>query len=270
MELNIRTWNMNYWKVRKGIVAKTGEEKIKWVEYAKDSIVKNNLYDFFLLQETSLNMFSGENVEFGHIDDDNSIHVDYTFNDVRKKIIYNSNPKKYLSWGNMIISECKKNDYSYLIPVKGNNSRLAYQCCIFQKEKPISFINVHLQKDHGTSMYYPSLMELINEIKTIKNDPLMHDGPIILVGDFNASDKFNSSELDNFKKAFLEIREMGFIDCTESIDLNKRSTMLDYEYQNDYVFVNEPYYKNIKNLVIRKDIESEYIDHYPIDFKIEV
>jgi len=119
-------------------------------------------------------------------------------------------------------------------------------------------------------MYYPSLQKIINEIKTLINDSSTQNTPILLVGDFNASDKFHSIELDNFQKAFIEIKEMGFVDCTESIDFDKRSTMVDYEFQNDYVFVNEPYYKNIKNLVIRKDIVSEYIDHYPIDFEIEI
>jgi len=270
MELNVRTWNMNYWKKREGHSPKTVEEKIKWAGFAKESIIIDNDFDFLLLQETSLNMFSGENIEFCHIDDDNFIYAAYINNEIIKRVIYNSNPKKYLSWGNMIISKWDmKNDLSYPIQKKHFNNTLTYQCFTFIINKPITFINVHLQKDFKTKMYYPSLLKLIDEIKTLKNDSLIQQGPIILAGDFNASDKFSSVELDNFKKAFIAIKEMGFIDCTESIDLNKRSTMY-YDFQNDYVFVNEPYYKNISDVKIRKDIVSEYIDHYPIDFKVEI
>jgi len=269
MELNIRTWNMNYWKKRKGNVAKTGEEEREWRKYAKELIVKNNFYDYFMLQETSLNIFSGENIEFHAIDNDNSILVNYIGKDTIKRINYTTNPKKYMSWGNMIISKSNlKNDIGYLMPKNACNSELTYQCCEFFENEILAFINVHLQKDYNTGMYYPSLKKFIDEIKTLKG--YLKAGPILLVGDFNASDKFYSSEIDDFKKAFTEIKKMGFIDCTERIDLNNRSTMLDYEYQNDYVFINEPYYKNIIDINIRKDVVSEYIDHYPIDFKIQI
>jgi endonuclease/exonuclease/phosphatase family metal-dependent hydrolase len=270
MEYNIRTWNMNYWKKRKGDAVKTSEEKYKWGEYAEYLINKDNYFDFFLLQETSFNMFSGEKIENFYIDDNNFIHANFVNNDVRKHIIYNTNPKKYLSWGNMIIQKCTFTyKDAHILPNFFNNT-LTYQCLEFPLI-PLTFINVHLQKDFKTKMYYTSLQKLINEIKTlINNSSITKNSPILLVGDFNASDKFSSGELENFKKAFIEIKEMGFVDCTESIDLDKRSTMVDYEFQNDYVFVNEPYYKNIKNVVIRKDIVSEYIDHYPVDFQIEI
>ncbi|GBU28646.1 hypothetical protein R84B8_02206 [Treponema sp. R8-4-B8] len=270
-KIKIRTWNMNYWKKRKGSEAKTGAEEREWIKYAKESIIKNDSFDYFVLQETSFNMFSGETIEF-HCIDDNSILANKIDNDIIKRIDYMINPKKYMYWGNMIISKCDlKNDIGYMVPKNGYNSELAYQCIVFLEKKylvSLAIINVHLQKDYKTGMYYPSLKKLIDEIKTLKNK-LMAD-IILLVGDFNASDKFPSAELDDFKKAFIEIKEMGFVDCTESIDLDKRSTMVDYEYQNDYVFINEPYFKNIKNVVIRKDIVSEYIDHYPIDFEIEI
>jgi len=269
MEYKIRTWNMNYWKKRKGDAVKTSEEKDQWAEYVEESILKNNDYDFFLLQETSFNMFSREKIEYLYIDDNNIIHANVKKNDVINRVIYSTNPYKYLSWGNMIILKCDKNiKYIYESPKFFNNT-LTYQCCDFSL-LPLTIINVHLQKDFKTKLYYTSLQKLINEIKTLINDKLTRNTPILLVGDFNASDKFSSSELENFKKAFIEIKEMGFVDCTESIDLDKRSTMVEYEFQNDYVFINEPFYKNVKNVVIRKDIVSEYIDHYPIDFTVEI
>ena len=46
--------------------------------------------------------------------------------------------------------------------------------------------------------------------------------------------------------------------------------MVDYVYQNDYVFINKQFGNILSEINIREDIQSEYIDHLPIDFKINL
>lgn len=94
--------------------------------------------------------------------------------------------------------------------------------------------------------------------------------PILIMGDLNASDKFRSSEIEYFKDMFIKMKNIGFIDCTENIAIDERSTMLDYSYQNDYVFINNKFKNDLLEIKIRKDIETEYVYHYPIDIKIKL
>ncbi|GHU64822.1 hypothetical protein FACS189447_02510 [Spirochaetia bacterium] len=219
MELNIRAWNMNYWKQRKGNSAKTTQERIKWIEFAKKSILHNHHFDLFVLQEASLNIFADEKILLHGIDEnENIITADYKY--AHDLIIYHTNQMKYLSWGNMIIAK----HHNYCVSNRYNNL-LAYMCYDFTiKNKTVTIINVHLQQDFVTKLYYPSLKKLIGEIKILKDEK--KNQPILLIGDFNASDKFPSDEIDNFKETFGEIRGLGFSDCTEKIDMDLRSTML--------------------------------------------
>jgi len=72
--------------------------------------------------------------------------------------------------------------------------------------------------------------------------------------------------------------ELDFIDCSENIPINERSTMIDpnynngYGFQNDYVFINKLYSKNERYLYINKDEKilqyKHLFDHYPLDFKM--
>jgi exonuclease III len=258
-ELKIRTWNMNYWKDRKGRNEKTTTQKDEWIKFAKNIIFNGEYFDFIVLQEASLNILRDEKVIFNGINGNNIINVDYDDN----KIIYHTNPKKYLDWGIMVISKkhegiCNRYDNS-----------LAYMCYDFIiANETITIVNFHSQQDFSSKLYYPTLKKFINEIRQIKEEK--NNQPIFLVGDFNASDKFYSSEIENFKIVFEEIKNIGFFDCTEKICLDDRSTMLDYPFQNDYIFINEPFDEKDFKINIRKDIETEYIDHYPIDIKINL
>jgi len=256
MEFKMRTWNMNYWKERRGSSPKTPEQKNGWINVSKELILNDGYFDLIALQESSLDMLKDEIMTSKYIDD-NIMNADYD----NKHFVYHTNPKKYPDWGLMIISK-DSNGVCYRY-----NNELAFICYDYLfEDKKITVVNVHLQQDYRTKLYYPSLKLLITEIQEILNEK--NDHPVLLTGDFNASDKFNSGELGNFREAFSEIKKIGFFDCTENISLEHRSTMLDYTYQNDYVFINNAFKDNHFEINIRKDIETEYIDHYPIDFKI--
>lgn len=259
MEYKIRTWNMNYWKERRGDKVKTSEQKNAWKKVAKELLLKDDYFDMFVLQESSINILGDNNTS--HI---TNKHQEYSIVEHDNKHFYfHTNPKKYPDWGLLIISKICNG-----VCIKYNNE-LAFMCYDFKVEdKLITVINVHLQKDYDTKLFYPSLKKLVIEMRQIHQE--RKDHIILVMGDFNASDKFNSIELDNFKDAFKEISDIGFFDCTESIPLENRSTMLDYSFQNDYVFINRPFMNNILGIDIRKDIETEYIDHYPIDIKIKL
>jgi exonuclease III len=257
--LKIRTWNMNYWRERRTDNPKTATQKDEWAKITKDIIFNGEYFDFIVLQETSLNILKDEKVIFKGIKGNNIINVDYNDN----KIIYHTNPYKYLDWGTMIISKkhegiCNQYDNS-----------LAYMCYDFiTADKTITIVNFHSQQDVPSKLYYPTLRKFIDEVRQINEEK--NNQPIFLIGDFNASDKFDTIEIEDFKIAFEEIRNIGFFDCTEKIYLDDRSTMLDYPFQNDYIFLNKPFDGKYFEINIRKDIETEYIDHYPVDIKIKL
>jgi endonuclease/exonuclease/phosphatase family metal-dependent hydrolase len=249
---------MNYWKTRKGSQPKSTEEKDEWMNLAKKLFLHDKSFDFLLLQEASIKIIENKSIQIKKIGEDNSIIFDYN----RNKYIYHTNPFKYSDWGLMIRTpriKCERFMY---------NNTLAYMCYdLTIRNKDITIINVHVQKDYETKLYYPALKKLIAELRAIIKSK---NNLVIMAGDFNSSSFFDSDEKNVFKSIFNEIEDMGFIDCTKNIDLADRSTMIDYPYQNVYVFINKPFVNNVKELVIRKDIQNDLIDHFPIDFKIEV
>jgi hypothetical protein len=250
---------MNFWKQRRGNSEKTLLEKNDWIKLSKEYILNDNNFNFIALQETSLNMLNDEIIIFKGIEKDNIIRMGIS----DSQYIYHTNPYKYPDWGLMIIS--KKYYFTNCV----YNNSLAYMCYDFIIDnKNMTIVNVHLQKDYKTCLYHPSLKKLVCEIETIKESRNTH--AILLVGDFNASSEYPSTEIDDFIILFSEINKFGFVDCTKMIDINKRSTMLDYQYQNDYVFINSQYKDNILEIKIRNDIKTDLIDHYPIDFKIKL
>jgi len=259
MKLKIRTWNMNYWKERSGDKAKSKEKINEWIKTAKQLILDEEDIDIFALQESSLNMLMDENIVYKFIQFTNVINISHN----NKNFAFLANPHKYLNWGLLTISKgIEGTIYAY-------NNVLAYICYDFTiNNKEITIVNIHLQKDFNTKVYYPTFEKLIVEVNDILNKK--SGCLVLLMGDFNASDKFPSDELENFKKAFVKIRKIGFVDCTSEIPLEQRSTMLDYSYQNDYIFINEAFKNIILDIKIRKDIETDYIDHYPIDICIEL
>ena len=259
MEIKLRTWNMNYWKQRSGDKAKSKEQINEWTKLSKDLILNEDNIDLFILQESSLNMLKDENILFKFIHFYNVINVTHN----NKNFAFLANPHKYLNWGLLTIS---KNIEGI---IHSYNNELAYMSYDFKiNDKEITIVNIHLQQDFKTKMYYPAFEKLITEVKVILNEKKEH--PVLLMGDFNASDKFYSDELGKFKETFSELKKIGFIDCTEEISIENRSTMLDYSYQNDYVFINEAFINKIIEIKIRKDIETEHIDHYPIDVIIDI
>jgi endonuclease/exonuclease/phosphatase family metal-dependent hydrolase len=247
---------MNYWKTRKGSQPKSTEEKSEWIKLAKKLLLHDKSFDFLLLQEASIKIIENKGIQIKKLGEDNSIIFDCN----RNKYIYHTNPFKYPDWGLMIRTPCIKCErFMY-------NNTLAYMCYdLTIRNKDVTIINVHVQKDYETKLYYPALKKLVAELSTIIKNNL-----VIMAGDFNSSPFFDSDEKDDFKNIFDEIEDIGFIDCTKNIDLEARSTMIDYPYQNDYVFINKQFIDNVKELVIRKDIQNDLIDHFPIDFKIKL
>jgi hypothetical protein len=57
MELNIRTWNLNFWKQRFGYKAKSPEEIKDWINDCKNILWNNKGIDFYLLQEASFKLY---------------------------------------------------------------------------------------------------------------------------------------------------------------------------------------------------------------------
>lgn len=259
MEIKVRTWNMNYWKKRQGNEAKSKEEINEWIKLSKELILNDKNIDLYILQESSMNILANENILYKFIDYNNILNISYN----NKNFAFCANPYKYLNWGLLTISKnIEGSIYTY-------NNSLAYMSHDFDiNNNRITILNIHLQKDFHTKKFYPSFIKLITEIKSLLKDKNEH--PIILMGDFNASEIFPSDELENFKDVFLELKKIGFIDCTGDISVDNRSTMLDYPYQNDYVFINESFKNIIHEIKIRKDIETEHIDHYPIDIIVKI
>jgi hypothetical protein len=255
MELNIRTWNLNFWKKRFGKKEKTSEEIDGWTNYCRNIIKNDKNINIYLFQEASRNLYDN-NI------DDNGIY-------------YLEIPGKISPWGLIVHSQIGRAQNSII-----SNAKLGYMCCSFKSidNKTVTIINIHAQpdyslpkeickKNYGTTYnYHITLQNIINEIRPITKE----DGLIILAGDFNASSEFHSTEIDEFKIIFEEIKNMGFVDCLREKYPNfyDRSTMVNYKYQNDYVFINEN--KKEWDIRICKEIESDYIDHYPIDFMIRL
>ena len=146
MKLNIRTWNMNYWKQRKGNSAKTLDERREWAKFAKKAILHDLHFDLILLQEASLNMFRDEKMKLLIDEEENIITAEYN----HRQVFYHTNPTKYLSWGNMIIAKSG----SYAQSNRCNNllAYMSYDFCF--KDKNVTIINVHLQPDFSTKKYY--------------------------------------------------------------------------------------------------------------------
>jgi len=250
---------MNYWKERSGGKAKSKEKINEWIKISKELVLNEENIDIFVLQESSLNMLMDESILYKFIQFYNVINLSHK----NKNFAFLSNPHKYLNWGLLTISK----NIEGINPTY--NSSLAYMSYDFViNNKKITIVNTHLQQDFDTKMYYPTFLKYISEVKDILNEK--KDDPVLLMGDFNASDKFQSNELENFKEAFSEIKKVGFVDSTEAIPFDLRSTMLDYLFQNDYVFINEKFENSILEINIKKEIDTEHIDHYPIDIILEL
>jgi hypothetical protein len=137
----------------------------------------------------------------------------------------------------------------------------------------ITIINLYAQTTYHNweDIFYP--MKSIIE----KNS----DHFILLAGDLNASNKFQYTRKVNDEYIFEYIKkELKLIDCTEAIPLEDRSTMIDPAYnngcgfQNDYIFINRRYDKDIMKIKICRDEEisvcRNLYDHYPLDYTIQL
>jgi len=85
------------------------------------------------------------------------------------------------------------------------------------------------------------------------------DNLIILAGDFNSDGKYY---LD--KQTFEDIVKAGFINKTLQIG----TTMVNYDYQNDHIFVNKNMNEHIKD--IHKFSQWNIADHFGLSCTIKI
>jgi hypothetical protein len=124
MVINIRTWNMNYWKERRRCNPKTEEQKNAWIDMAGELVLQNKDIDIFSLQESSVNML-GKNKVLDIVNEHRN-HTIIKENDMQ--FIYHTNPNKYPDWGLLIISKyCNGNCFVY-------DNELSYICYDFNIE----------------------------------------------------------------------------------------------------------------------------------------
>jgi hypothetical protein len=262
---------MNFWmnplRVDKSMneKAKTQNEINEWINKSKNILQKEKEINFLLLQESSFRLYKPS---FGNDKDDlPELH----FQLPNSERHYLETPKKVSRWG--LIIEAKKTIPNYTKYICRND--LSFLSCNFKLENNdiITIINLYAQ-----TTYY-NWENIFHPMKSIieKNS----DHFILLAGDLNASDKFQYKGKANEEYIFEYIKnELNLIDCTEEISLEDRSTMIDPAYnngrgfQNDYIFINRPYDKDIMTIKICKDEEisvcRNLYDHYPLDYSIKL
>ena len=165
-------------------------------------------------------------------------------------------------WGSAIIVNNKYetsqnfNNHSFYDEFNyyGNKLLMCYKFKL-PKNKTITIINHYKKNEPSKGYSYDE--NFIQLLKNLKNN--IDSDFILLAGDFNTSSKDIYS-----RRIFNEIKDLGFIDETERIG----STMLNYEYQNDYVFVNVELSKYIDN--IQKFSQWNISDHYGIRCTIKI
>jgi len=260
--MKIGTWNMDFWKSTcndKSNKEYKTKEKIQSYKINAQNFIMESNFDFLLLQETNPFFYFGKNL-------DKIFPYEFCCSD--KNIYYQY--FRGLNWGNAIVANEK---YTYL----NNNisrcsnyyySKYGQMFFDFNDEHGdiITIINIYNKcKNRNWETYYETLENIILEIGGIVQNK---NNLVILAGDFNGSvqstDEFPNGD-PKYIELFEKIKKIGFINCTQNIG----STMIDREYQNDYIFI-----KNYSKKIIHKPIkrnENNLInlsDHYLVEINI--
>jgi exonuclease III len=273
------TWNIQFWDRHK----KDDSRRGKWKKLARELVQAD--FDFILLQESNPYIICDKNCKTGH-------KVMNFFEIGNKNIYYHElvnnltqelyDPKKDIYWGITIIANKKYemiNKYSYNIPLKylfdkthkeyfGNETLRCYDFKI-EKEYIITIVNlynkcIYVKENDDSSThkdYNRTLDNLIQGIYSLINNK---SNFIILAGDFNVT-KSDGYQYDK-DKFIKKIENIGFINKTKYIG----STMLNYDNQNDYIFVNKKYSEYIDENDIKKLKCIDLSDHYGIKCKIKL
>jgi hypothetical protein len=269
--INIITWNLDFWKKTCNNPTNKyfkSERVIKlWQDRVYFDLIQLNA-DFLILQE--FNPYFMYNINNYRPPYPSSI---YEFYEDKKNIYYHellpelamelgNLSDSSIFWGSAIIVNDKYetlsnfnnhslyNEFNYY----GNKLLMCYKFKL-PREKTITIINHYKKNEPNKGYNYDS--NFISLLKNIKNN--IDSDFILLAGDFNTSSK----DIKN-RYIFNSIKDLGFINETERIG----STMIDYDYQNDYIFVNVELSKYIEN--ISKFSQWNISDHYGIKCTIKI
>lgn len=250
------SWNLDFWKRtcndRSSSFYKSQEMVNLWKEQAKYNLSQLQA-DFVLLQE--INPFSIHNEKYEQTAthnydlkiDRNSIY----YYELAKQLEQEKVEKKNF-WGLSIIADEKFN----LLEKYSSNEQDTFMCCDFQLavDKVVTIINFYNKAKNGKYSFNANFIASLENIVKNKNGNM-----IILAGDFN-------SDINDYqnKEAFMSIIDMGFINKTEKIG----TTMINYDYQNDHLFVNKTMDQHIRD--IRKFKQWNITDHYGLSCTIKL
>jgi hypothetical protein len=271
--INFVSWNLDYWKRtcndKENFLYKSPEIVDMWKNHVRFNLSQLHS-DFVLLQE--LNPFALYNRDFER----KNLPM-YNFKMDRRNIFYHEFSRELESeyvdegdyWGSAIISDQKypliDNYYSKINDYDENwyFGKIGLMCYDFQlsenlsdekQNRTITIINFY-NKSHCKE--YIINDNIISDLEKTVN--AKKDNMILFAGDFN-------SQADDYinKQAFDEIINMGFIDKTTGMG----SSMLDYNYQNDHVFVN----KELDNCITNIKMFSQWniSDHAGIKCTIKI
>jgi endonuclease/exonuclease/phosphatase family metal-dependent hydrolase len=253
--INFVTWNLDYWKRTctdiSNSLYKSPETINLWKKLVRYNLDQLNA-DIILLQE--INPFFIFETSYKQAD----LHC-YEFEINRKKIYYHEFSKeleregveKANFWGSSIIT-----DEKYKLLEKNIFDKASgFMCYDFRlnSEKTVTVINYYNKAKYGQYYCDKDFITALEQIIKTKSENL-----IILAGDFNSN--INSYN----KRTFTDISNMGFITKTKNIG----TTMVNYEYQNDHIFVNDNMNKCIQD--IHKFSQWNITDHFGLSCTIKL
>jgi endonuclease/exonuclease/phosphatase family metal-dependent hydrolase len=270
--LELLTWNTNFcWK----------KEDHNWQKFARE-LMKND-FDFILLQE--INPFFAFGVDYkienGPI---------YFFEHCDKNIYYHEFSEILLKerphdifWGTAIITnknikKISTHFYNINNEYIGLNyfGYIALMCYDFELKNGnvITIINYYKKGDSCKSKYdkngkcinldvvYRYEENFFLDISHIIKKLVKNENMIIFAGDFNITKRIGYDyDVDGIIK---RIEKIGFINKTKHIG----SSMVKYDNQNDYIFVNNIYSEFVSDG--DKVTPPNFIDHYGIKCKIKI
>ncbi|MDR2717454.1 MAG: hypothetical protein LBB89_05250 [Treponema sp.] len=268
MKLLVRTWNINQWKKRWGNNEKCSVEMGWWINMGQSIInrefnnLNQNVKKIWLLQEASQDIFNDKYGIFYMPLYSNCNWGNVIISNFNEHFQYNSDgtPFYYFDYGmGLLLTKCNFNKINVLV-INIHNKMMEY---------------IKNDSERQNIEYYKTLKQkTIPFIKNIINSNC--NDLIIIAGDFNMNRNFSHIGIFNkyIGNDLFDYLEEDFIDCikTKYNNENERSTMVDYNMQNDYIFVNKQFYDNINidNININKFECKVFSDHFPIDVEVNI
>jgi len=269
--INIVSWNLDFWKktcnnpkseyFKSDRIIKLWQDKVYYdlMQLEADILMLQEINPYFLFNKNDYRPLNPSSIyEFS--EDNNNYFYHECLPELAMEL--REVASSSIFWGSAIIV---KNKYEYIgnynnhsffeeYNYYANHLLMCYKYKL-SNEKTITIINHYKKNDPKIGYAYNENFTnlLKNLIKEIDTDF------ILLAGDFNTSSK----DIRN-RRVFNEIKDIGFIDVTDRIG----STMINYDYQNDYLFVNVELSKYIEN--IQKFSKWNISDHYGLRCTIKI